>query len=154
MKKTPRFRGRMDGDTVCSFMPAVDMHFGLASPMSKLDTNMQASYLFWMQKIITIQTIIPLMLPGKPFKVICFLSSNLLTTTDWTIKPLIGGDSTALMYLNTSEHLNWPSLDVIHISLKRRAHTGFRKACGIKLRYRLWYNALQHLKWPQKFLTV
>ena len=47
------------------------------------------------------------------------------------MKPLTDADSKALMYLNTSKHLDWPSLDVILTSLKRRAYTGFSKACGM-----------------------
>ena len=94
------------------------------------------------------------MLPGEPSKVIFYLSSNLLIMTDYTMKPFTSADSEALMYLNISEHLDWPSLDVIYTSLRRRAYIGFSKACGMKLRCRFWFNALQHLKLPRKLLTV
>ena len=86
------------------------------------------------------------MLPGEPLKVIIYLNSNLLIMIDWTMMPWTGADSEALTYLNTWEHLDWPSLDVIHMSLKKRADAGFSKARGMKLRCRFWFNALKYLK--------
>ena len=38
--------------------------------------------------------------------------------------------------------------------LKGKACIGFNKVCRIKLRFRCWYNTLQHLRQPLKLLTV
>ena len=107
-----------------------------------------------MQQISMIWEITPVMPLGEPFKVICCLISKMLITTHWTMKLLTDADREGLMYQNISEHLDWPSLDVIYTFMKKRAYTGFSKACGMKWRYRCWCNALQYLKWLQKLLNT
>ena len=85
MKETPSFHGIMDGDTVCSFVCAVDTYFDLTGIINEQTTHKFASLLLieqmqQMHKIGMIRRIIPLMLPVKPSKVIFCLGSNLLIT--------------------------------------------------------------------------